>query len=144
MPTPSTTRSKTITAIRPKTTLSLVAASVLVLAGCSSASAGAEGTSAAESQTVTYTWDRNVAAEDKDPEFIATTVEVPKNPENIVVFDMASLDTIGALGGKIAGAPLDSVPDYLQGHLADDAFKTWARCSRPTSLRSSRSNPISL
>ncbi|RBY76657.1 iron ABC transporter substrate-binding protein [Blastococcus sp. TF02-09] len=35
---------------------------------------------------------------------------------------MASLDTIGALGGEVAGAPLDSVPDYLEKYLADDAF----------------------
>lgn len=44
------------------------------------------------------------------------------DPEKIVVFDLASLDTIGALGGEVAGAPLDSVPDYLRDHLADDAF----------------------
>jgi iron complex transport system substrate-binding protein len=35
---------------------------------------------------------------------------------------MASLDTIGVLGGEVAGAPLDSVPDYLEKYLADDAF----------------------
>ena len=71
---------------------------------------------------MTFAWDRNIAAEDQDPEFELTTVDVPKNPENIVVFDMASLDTIGALGGEVSGAPLDSVPDYLQDALADDAY----------------------
>ncbi|NEK60616.1 siderophore ABC transporter substrate-binding protein [Geodermatophilus sabuli] len=54
--------------------------------------------------------------------FEETTVEVPKNPRKIVAFDLASLDTIGALGGEVTGAPLDSVPDYLEKYLADDAF----------------------
>ncbi|MGY1603310.1 siderophore ABC transporter substrate-binding protein [Geodermatophilus sp. SYSU D00815] len=106
---------------RPVATLSLVSAAALVLAGCGG-SADAQDTTEAAAGTVTYTWDRNTAAEDEDPTFEETSVEVPVNPERIVVFDMASLDTIGALGGEVAGAPLDSVPDYLQQHLADDAF----------------------
>jgi iron complex transport system substrate-binding protein len=110
---------------RPLASLSLVAASLLALTGCAgTGSSAAEETdeATAASDTVSFSWDRNLAGEDEEPEYEETTVEVPKNPENIVVFDMASLDTIGALGGEIAGAPLDSVPDYLQGYLADDAF----------------------
>uniref|UniRef100_UPI0003D10201 Periplasmic binding protein n=1 Tax=Xylanimonas cellulosilytica (strain DSM 15894 / JCM 12276 / CECT 5975 / KCTC 9989 / LMG 20990 / NBRC 107835 / XIL07) TaxID=446471 RepID=UPI0003D10201 len=73
--------------------------------------------------TASYTWDRNTATEEgADPVYEETTVEVPVDPQRIVVFDMAALDTIGALGGEIAGAPLDSVPDYLEEYLADDAF----------------------
>jgi iron complex transport system substrate-binding protein len=111
---------------RPLATLSLVAASLLVLTGCSATGSAAadiaeEGT--ADSGTVSFSWDRNLAGEDEEPQLEETTVEVPKEPKNIVVFDMASLDTIGALGGEVAGAPLDSVPDYLQGYLADDAFQ---------------------
>src|SRR5690606_31935054 len=67
-------------------------------------------------------WERNIAGEDEDPEFETTTVEVPRNPEKIVAFEMASVDTIGALGGSVAGAPLESVPEYLKDNLADDAF----------------------
>jgi iron complex transport system substrate-binding protein len=108
--------------IRPKATLpSLAAACALVLAGCGDSS-DADDTGAASTETVTFSWDRNVAAEDQDPEFEETTVEVPKDPERIVAFDMASVDTIGALGGEVAGAPLDSVPEYLEKYLADDAF----------------------
>ncbi|MGW9113833.1 siderophore ABC transporter substrate-binding protein [Microbacterium sp. NPDC055683] len=107
----------------PVFALSLVAASALVLAGCSSAEevpAEAEETAAAD--TLTYSWERNVAAEDADPEYETTTVEVPRHPEKIVAFEMATVDTIGALGGEVAGAPIESVPDYLQDALADDAF----------------------
>ena len=104
--------------------LSLAAASALVLAGCASTPAEAEpdADAPAEQETVSFTWDRNVAGEDEDPEYEATTVEVPKNPQKIVAFEMATVDTIAALGGEVAGAPVDSVPDYLQDALAQDAF----------------------
>lgn len=107
---------------RPLTLLALVAASALALTGCSAGAQAEEPSTKATADTVSFTWDRNTAGEDEDPAFEKTTVDVPKNPENIVVFDMASLDTVGALGGTIAGAPLDSVPAYLQDHLAKDAF----------------------
>ncbi|WP_346620731.1 siderophore ABC transporter substrate-binding protein [Blastococcus montanus] len=109
------------TAVRPLAALALPLSAVLALSACGGSDAAAE-TAASEAETVTFTWDRNIAAEDADPQYEETTVEVPKNPENIVVFDMASLDTIGALGGEVSGAPLDSVPEYLQDALADDAF----------------------
>ncbi|MCR2812483.1 siderophore ABC transporter substrate-binding protein [Microbacterium sp. zg.Y1090] len=113
----------TLTSSRPLLAASLALATAVALTGCATADADADAAAAADpADTVTYSWDRNTAGEDEDPQFEATTVEVPKNPETIVVFDMASLDTIGALGGEVAGAPLDSVPDYLQDHLAADAF----------------------
>ncbi|MGY1731411.1 siderophore ABC transporter substrate-binding protein [Geodermatophilus sp. SYSU D01045] len=108
------------TAIRPMAATSLSLATVLALGACSSDEPVAEA--ATDAGTVTWTWDRNTAAEDQEPEYEETTVEVPVDPERIVVLDMASLDTIGALGGEVAGAPLESVPDYLQQYLADDAF----------------------
>lgn len=108
---------------RPFVATSLVLVSALALAGCASASAEAEpDTSAGEAETLTYSWDRNIAGEDEEPVYEKTTVDVPKNPEKIVAFEMASVDTIGALGGEVAGAPLESVPEYLQDNLADDAF----------------------
>ncbi|SEL22835.1 iron complex transport system substrate-binding protein [Blastococcus sp. DSM 46786] len=109
------------TTARPLAALALPLTAVLVLSGCGG-DADAETAASSETETVTFTWDRNVAGEDEDPRYEETTVEVPKNPEKIVTFDIASLDTIGALGGEVAGAPLDSVPDYLQEYLADDAF----------------------
>ena len=104
--------------------LALPLSAVLALSACGGdADAGEEAADGA-AETVSFSWDRNVNAADEeaDPELEETTVEVPKNPEKIVVFDMAALDTIGALGGEVAGAPLDSVPDYLEKYLADDAF----------------------
>ncbi|MGY1823582.1 siderophore ABC transporter substrate-binding protein [Geodermatophilus sp. SYSU D00079] len=109
------------TTARPLAALSLTVATALALSACGEGEDTA-GASAAETETVSFTWDRNTAAEDEEPVLEETTVEVPKNPERIVAFDIASLDTIGALGGEVVGAPLDSVPDYLQDHLADDAF----------------------
>lgn len=109
------------TAARPLAALALPLTAVLALSACGGA-ADAETAASTEAETVSFTWDRNVAGEDEDPQYEETTVEVPKNPEKIVTFDIASLDTIGALGGEIAGAPLENVPDYLQQYLADDAF----------------------
>lgn len=113
--------------IRPLSALSVAAASALVLAGCASPSdadaAAAAGDGSTAGDVVEFTFDNNVAGEDEEPEYESVTVEVPKNPENVVIFDMASLDTWGALGGApVAGAPLDSVPDYLSDAVADDAI----------------------
>jgi len=107
---------------RPLAAASLALVTAVVLAGCASTADPEPVDATTESDTVAFSWDRNTAGEDETPVYEETTVEVPKDPETIVVFDMASLDTIGALGGEVAGAPLDAVPDYLQGHLADDAF----------------------
>lgn len=106
---------------RPIAAAAVLAASALVIAGCgASADAGADA--GGDDETLTYTWDRNVAGEDEEPVYEETTVDVPVNPETIVAFEMATVDTIGSLGGEVDGAPLDSVPEYLQGYLADDAF----------------------
>jgi len=111
-------------ASRPLPALVLPLAAVLALAACGGDADADDETGGAAAETVSFTWDRNLNAgdEEADPELEETTVEVPKEPETIVVFDMAALDTIGALGGEVAGAPLDSVPDYLEKYLADDAF----------------------
>ncbi|WP_460801382.1 siderophore ABC transporter substrate-binding protein [Microbacterium sp. GXF6406] len=100
---------------------SFVLVSALALAGCAT-SAEAETEEKPAEETLTYSWERNIAGEDEEPEYVTETVEVPRNPEKIVAFEMSSVDYIGALGGEVAGAPLDSVPDYLQDNLADDAF----------------------
>ncbi|GAB2609088.1 siderophore ABC transporter substrate-binding protein [Pseudactinotalea suaedae] len=107
---------------RPLAAVSLIAVSALVVAGCGAAGDAGAGGDDASAETVSYTWERNVAGEDEEPVYEATTVEVPLDPQRIVAFEMASVDTIGSLGGEIAGAPLESVPDYLQGFLAEDAF----------------------
>jgi len=111
--------------IRPLAALSVVAASALALAGCASpdAEADAAAPDASSGETVSFTFQNNTAGEDEEPVYEEITVEAPKNPERVVFFDMASLDTWTALGGPAAvGAPLDSVPEYLADGVADDAI----------------------
>jgi iron complex transport system substrate-binding protein len=111
-------------AVRPLSAAALPLVAVLALSACGEDTPTETAAAGDEAGAVSFTWDRNVNAadEDADPQLEETTVEVPKNPENIVVFDMASLDTIGALGGEVSGAPLDSVPDYLEQYVSDDAY----------------------
>lgn len=44
------------------------------------------------------------------------SIEVPKNPKKVVVFDNGSLDTIDALGAgaTVIGAPTENLPKYLE------------------------------
>lgn len=44
------------------------------------------------------------------------SIEVPKNPKKVVVFDNGSLDTIDALGvgDTVVGAPTKNLPNYLE------------------------------
>ncbi|MGM0218837.1 siderophore ABC transporter substrate-binding protein [Enterococcus sp. AZ126] len=46
------------------------------------------------------------------------SVEVPKNPEKVVVFDNGSLDTMDALGvgDAVVGAPTKNLPKYLEDY----------------------------
>lgn len=46
------------------------------------------------------------------------SVEVPKNPKKVVVFDNGSLDTIDALGvgDTVIGAPTKNLPEYLSDY----------------------------
>ncbi len=47
-----------------------------------------------------------------------TTVE--KNPENVVVFDFGTLDTLDYLGIEVAALPQMNVPSYLSKYESDD------------------------
>ncbi|MFJ6208999.1 siderophore ABC transporter substrate-binding protein [Lysinibacillus sp. NPDC092081] len=49
----------------------------------------------------------------KEGEDTFKEVTLDKMPENIVVFDYGFLDTLDALGVKVAGLPQKSVPNYL-------------------------------
>ncbi|MBF0707463.1 siderophore ABC transporter substrate-binding protein [Alkalihalobacillus hwajinpoensis] len=46
-----------------------------------------------------------------------TTVQ--KNPENVVVFDFGTLDTLDKLGVEVAGVPQANIPSYLSKYEAD-------------------------
>ena len=48
------------------------------------------------------------------------TTAVPVNPQRVVTFDMASLDTLDALGvDAVKGVPQQSVPTYLEKYAGD-------------------------
>lgn len=86
---------------------SLLSVSVLVLAGCS---AGATDEDASDDgKTVP------VKAENGE-------IEVPTNPETVVVFDNAQLDILDALGVEVAGIPsADTVPEFFSDYAEDDS-----------------------
>ncbi|WP_158737851.1 siderophore ABC transporter substrate-binding protein [Alteribacillus sp. YIM 98480] len=47
-----------------------------------------------------------------------TTVE--KNPEDVVVFDFGSLDTLDQLGVEVSGVPQANIPSYLEKYESSD------------------------
>ncbi|MCV9879912.1 siderophore ABC transporter substrate-binding protein [Brenneria izbisi] len=90
-------------AIAVKTTL---LASILALAGCDQTSAPGEGT-----QTIAI-------------EHAQGTTQVPQQPEKVIVFDPAVLDTLDALNVNIAGVPKSGtrLPPFLAKYSSDDYF----------------------
>src|SRR5699024_8679643 len=46
--------------------------------------------------------------------------EVPKNPENVVVFDFGTLDTLDQLGIDVTGVPQATIPSYLEKYGSED------------------------
>ncbi|MCW4352107.1 ABC transporter substrate-binding protein [Hoyosella sp. YIM 151337] len=102
-------------------TASITLTVALILTACGSGTANNTNGDAAAGETFEFTFEY-ASGPDDDPVYQETTVEVPKNPANVVIFDIATLDTFGSLGGEAAGAPLEWVPDYLQQYLADDAY----------------------
>lgn len=98
--------------VRALTAVSLTLIASLGLAGCSASSTAAEGES------------DSAATESAAPEILTVThaqgeTEVPVNPENVIVFDLASLDTLDALGVDVAGVAKGNLPDYLSKYDAD-------------------------
>lgn len=77
----------------------------LALSACGSA-AGDSGDSSEKTITV---------------EHAQGTTEVPVNPDSVLTFDIASLDTMDALGvDAVTGVPKDALPDYLDKYAGDD------------------------
>ena len=82
--------------------VALLAVATLGLAGCASTPA-AENASESAPETITVTHAQG-------------ETEVPTNPEKVVVFDLASLDTLDALGVEPIGVPEAVLPDYLSDY----------------------------
>ena len=74
----------------------LACCAVLALAACGSS----EPASPTAAETITVT-------DAKGP------VEVPKNPQKVVVFDMSLLDSLDTLGVPVTGLPKSNVPEFL-------------------------------
>lgn len=49
--------------------------------------------------------------------------EVPKNPRTVVVYDLAVLDTLDALGVEVDGVPTAPYPEYLAEYGSEDVTK---------------------
>lgn len=47
------------------------------------------------------------------------SVEVPKNPKRVVVFDYGILDILDTLGANVIGLPRDMVPEHLSKYSSD-------------------------
>jgi iron complex transport system substrate-binding protein len=79
---------------------------LLILGACGSNEKKASEDSSTEKETTIKVEDSN------------GTVEVPKNPKKVVVFDNGSLDTIDALGAgdTVAGVPTKNLPQYLESY----------------------------
>lgn len=89
-----------------KTLLSIVVVGLLFLGACGKKAT----TGTAESTKASAEVSQTIKVTDSQGE-----VEVPLNPQKVVVFDMGSLDTIKALGkgDTVIGAPTKNLPNYL-------------------------------
>ena len=90
----------------------LTVAAALALSACSSGS-----------DTASSTASETAASSAAPTEIVVTHAQgettVPVNPQKVVTFDMASLDTLDALGVQVAGLPKGNVPEYLSEYSAD-------------------------
>ena len=68
-------------------------------------------------------------------------IEVPKNPEKVVVFDNGSLDTMDALGvgDKVVGAATSSLPEYLSSYKS--GISRWDQRTRLRKNQSASAKP---
>lgn len=103
----------------------LLAALMIVLAAC-----GAKDTDGGK--TSGSTTDKSDATEtiSVEHELSGKPVEVPKNPEKVVVFDFGTLDTLDELGVEVAGLPRANVPGYLSKY-DDDKYANLGSLKEP-------------
>ncbi|RSL35014.1 siderophore ABC transporter substrate-binding protein [Salibacterium salarium] len=100
---------------------------ILVITACGSGdseeASGEEADESAEENTSGEETDEESNEEETeevtiDHELGETTVE--KNPENVVVFDFGSLDTLDTLGVDVGGVPQANIPTYLEQYESSD------------------------
>jgi iron complex transport system substrate-binding protein len=71
-------------------------------------------------QTPAESTPKKAAATEITVEHAQGSTEVPVNPQNVITFDMASLDTLDALGVSVAGLPQENVPEYLSEYAGEE------------------------
>lgn len=83
---------------------------LIVLAACGSSAESSEGEDAEGEETnETVTVNHELGETD-----------VPKNPENVVVFDYGIVDTLDKLDIEVAGVAKGNIPSYLEKYESDD------------------------
>lgn len=105
------------------TMMLLLAAVMVVLAACGSKEKEVGKTSGADTNEASAT----ISIEH---ELSTSPVEVPKNPEKVVVFDFGTLDTMDDLGIEVAGLPRANVPGYLSKY-DDDKYVNLGSLKEP-------------
>lgn len=105
------------------TMMLLLAAVMVVLAACGSKEKEVGKTSGADTNEANAT----ISIEH---ELSTSPVEVPKNPEKVVVFDFGTLDTMDDLGIEVAGLPRANVPGYLSKY-DDDKYVNLGSLKEP-------------
>ncbi|MEV8267219.1 ABC transporter substrate-binding protein [Microbacterium sp. NPDC076911] len=109
--------------IRFAAPLAAIGISALALAGCSSsddAGTAAPDTTAVvvvenAKPTLVFVEEEGESYYQEDTEVARDAVEVVANPETVVTFDIATLDTLDAIGAgdSVVGIPDVALPDYL-------------------------------
>ncbi|MEJ1154878.1 MULTISPECIES: siderophore ABC transporter substrate-binding protein [Microbacterium] len=114
------------TRIRFAAPLAALSISALALAGCSSSDDA--GTAAPETTdvvvvedakpTLVFVEEEGESYYEEDTEVARDSVEVVANPESVVTFDIATLDTLDAIGAgdSVVGIPDVALPDYLAAY----------------------------
>ncbi|MBY7142231.1 siderophore ABC transporter substrate-binding protein [Virgibacillus sp. NKC19-3] len=88
---------------------------LMVLAACGSSEESSEGEGEnAEGEETSEETNETVTVNHELGE-----TEVPKNPENVVVFDFGILDTLDTLGVDVAGVAQGNIPSYLEKYESD-------------------------
>ncbi|WP_137843017.1 siderophore ABC transporter substrate-binding protein [Microbacterium sp. 2FI] len=95
--------------IRPLIAASLALTTAAALAGC------ATGTPAASEESAAAAVPETLTIEHAQGE-----TEVDTNPETVIVLDLASLDTLDALGVEVAGVAKGNLPSYLSAYEGDE------------------------
>ncbi|MBP1968531.1 iron complex transport system substrate-binding protein [Virgibacillus natechei] len=82
---------------------------LIALAACGSSAESSDGDAEGEETNETVTVNHELGE-----------TEVPKNPENVVVFDYGILDTLDKLDVDVAGIAKESLPSYLEKYEGDE------------------------